>query len=319
MSRLLVIKTSSLGDVVHCLPAVTDMRAALPAATIDWVVEESFAAIPRLHPGVNRVIVCALRRWRRAPLAAGTRSEWRAFRASIDAERYDAVIDAQGLFKSAFLARLARGPRLGLDLASAREPVGLFYDRTFGVPRALHAVERNRRLCAQALGYAPAGDPDCGIRVPAGAAEGSTHAPYAVLLHATSHPRKLWPEDEWIALGRRLEARGYVSVLLWGSDAEHRRAERLAAGIPGARVAPKLALEDAAAVIGRARAVIGVDTGLAHLAAALGVPTVGIYGATDPAKTGLRAAGGTVNLGGPGGFPRVAEVESALARLGVTT
>jgi heptosyltransferase I len=316
MQRIVLVKTSSLGDVVHNLPVVTDIRRAFPNACIDWVVERAFSAIPTLHPGVRSAIPCELRRWRRSWHTRGTRAEWHAFFARLRTTRYDAIVDTQGLLKSAIIARLARGQRYGLDWQSSREPLRTFYDRTFNVPWDQHAVARNRQLAALALGYETQGEPDYGI----GCAP--SHAPwlpprsYAVLLHATSHTRKLWPEERWIDLGTRLFVLGCGLVLPWGSEGEQARAQRLAARLPSACVAPALGLAELAAVLAGAAAAIGVDTGLTHLAAALGIPVVGIYGATDPKATGICAATPAANLGGKGRFPDVNEVLEALETLG---
>jgi heptosyltransferase-1 len=225
------------------------------------------------------------------------------------------VIDTQGLLKSAVVARAARGPRYGLDFRSAREPLSLFYTRTFAVPWTMHAVERNRLLAARALGYAVPANIDYGTSAPAANFVWLPDGPYAVMVHATSASAKLWPGERWAELGMRLEARGLRSVLPWGSMAERLRAEEVARTVPGAVVAPGLALADAAAVLARARAVVGVDTGLTHLAAALQAPTAGIYCATDPAATGLYGCARAVNLGGIGQPPAVNEVVAALDSL----
>lgn len=316
MRRVLLVKTSSLGDVVHNLPVASDIAAAYPGVAIDWVVEESFAAIPRWHPRVRRVLPVAMRRWRRAPWQREVRTQWQLFVKTLRSETYDAVIDTQGLLKSAWLARQALGIRHGLDWASSREPLGWLYDRTYAVPWGRHAVARNRDLAAQALGYQPAPVVDYGLRKPL--SPGSWQpagADYALLMHATSAERKLWPESRWIALGSSLAARGITVVLPWGSEAELQRSERLAERISGAMVPPRLDLDPLAALIAGATAVIGTDTGLTHLAGALGVPTVGLYCATDPAATGLFGCARAVNLGGVGKPPEPAEVLAALESL----
>ena len=315
MPRILLVKTSSLGDVIHNLPVVSDIRAAMPDARVDWVVEESLAAIPPLHPAVARVLPVALRRWRASLTSRATRAEIRAFRADLRSEPYDAVIDTQGLLKSALVTWMARGPRHGLDLASAREPLFLFYDRTYSVPWTMHAVERNRRLAAQALGYAVPATVTYGIAAPSATFGWLPQAEYAVLVHATSAEDKLWPEARWMQLGARLGERGLASVLTWGSETERRRAERIAHGIAGAVVAPALSLAEAAALLGRARVVVGVDTGFTHFAAALDVATVGLYCATDPAATGLYGWERAINLGGIARAPQVSDVVTALDRL----
>ncbi len=315
MKKILLVKTSSLGDVVHNLPVASDIRVAVPGAEIDWVVEESFAAIPRLHPAVARVLPVAVRRWRSGLLAGAVRAEIGAFLRELKARTYDAVIDTQGLLKSAWIARSARGTRHGLDFASAREPLSLFYDRTYSVPWAMHAVERNRLLAAQALGYAAPDRIDYGVSARAAGFAWLPAGDYAVLVHATSAGEKLWPEARWVELAARLGGRGLRSVLPWGGTAERLRTESIARQVPGAVVAPALSLAEIASLLAGARAVAGVDTGLAHLAAALGIPTIGIYCATDPAATGLYGGARAVNLGGIGAPPPVAEVMTALEGL----
>jgi heptosyltransferase-1 len=315
MKTILLVKTSSLGDVIHNLPVASDIRAAIPGNSIDWVVEESFAAVPRLHTAVRRVLPVAIRRWRRNMLAAATRAEILRFRDELRARSYDAVIDTQGLLKSAIIACSARGPGYGLDWKSSREPLALFYHRTFAVPRTLHAVERNRALAGRALGYVVPNGVDYGVRAPSGQFAWLPRGPYAVLLHATSQERKLWPERNWIEAGGRLAAAGRCCVLPWHGPEERARSERLAREIPGAIVPPELALADAAGLIGGAAAVMGVDTGLTHLAAAFGVPTAGIYCATDPAATGLYGSARAANVGSPGAPPSAQAVLAALQQV----
>lgn len=314
MKSILLVKTSSLGDVVHNLPVLSDIRSAYPDAVIDWVVEEAFAAIPALHPAVRSVLSVAIRRWRSQWWRRQTRDEVRTFLQRLRAQAYDAVVDTQGLLKSALITRAVHGARFGLDWRSAREPLALLYDRTFSVPWTLHAVERNRALAAQALGYVlpPL---DYGIRVAPVKFSWLPAERYAVLLHATSAERKLWPEARWVEIGGRLSLGGACCVLPWGNAAERDRSARLAAQLPGAIVPPALRLDEVAGLVAGARAVIGVDTGLTHVAAALGVPTVGIYCATDPASTGLYGCARAVNIGGVGRPPQGAEITTALERI----
>lgn len=312
MTAILLVKTSSLGDVVHNLPVVSDIRRALPDAVIDWVVEESFAAIPRLHPGVRAVIPVNVRRWRKSWWQSATRAAIRAVRERLRATPYNAVIDTQGLLKSAWLAHAARGVRHGLDWRSSREPLAWFYDRTHAVPWTAHAVERNRALAARALGLASGTGVEYGIA--AGRASDAP-APYAVLLHATSAPRKLWREDAWLAVAAHLHQRGLRCILPWGNAAERERSVRLAGAMAAAHVPDRLALDEAAQLLAQARLVIGLDTGLTHLAGALGVPTLGLYVATDPAATGLYGCARALNLGGPGAAPAVGDVLAAAEAL----
>lgn len=310
--RILLVKTSSLGDVIHNLPVVTDLRRQFPEATIDWVVEAPFADIPRLHPGVRHVLTVAVRRWRKQLTQRKTWTEIRAFRHALRQERYDAILDTQGLLKSALIASMARGPLFGHDANSAREPLASrFYCRRFAVDRSLHAVERNRLLAARAFDYAlPVDSLDYGLAVPALTADWLAGR-YAVLLTATSRDDKLWPESDWIGLGQRLVALGIAPVLPAGNPIERERAARIAAAVPGAVAAPPLRIRELAGLIAGARLAVGVDTGLTHLAAALRVPAVAIYTATEPGLTGVLGSGFFCNLGGKLGGPSLSEVIAA--------
>lgn len=311
--RILLVKTSSLGDVIHNLPVVSDIRRHLPDATIDWCVEDSFAAIPRLHPGVAAVLPVALRRWRKALLTVQTWREIKAFRARIGTVAYDAIVDTQGLVKSALIAGRALGPVSGYAPNSAREPLAArFYDRQFSVSSSEHAVVRNRQLAAAALGYMLDDEPDYGIAAPAVSFDWLPPAPYVVFLSATSRDDKLWPEAHWITLGKELQALGYHALLPGGNAVERERATRLAAAIPQAIAAPPLTIAELAALLAGARATVGVDTGLSHLAAALKTPTVALYTATDPGLTGVLGSGYCRNLGGRAQVPTVEAVRAAL-------
>jgi len=309
MTSILLVKTSSLGDVVHNLPVVSDIGRCVPGAAVDWLIEESYEAIPRLHPGVRHVIPVNVRRWRRQWWRGGTRADIGQAIARLRSTRYDAVIDTQGLFKSALLARAAHGLRCGLDWSSAREPLAWLYDRTFRVPWTLHAVERNRDLAAQALGYLRSPTVDYGVDAVRAGAPADT--PYAVLLHSTSARGKLWGEDEWVSVAQWLAGQGTRVLLPWGKADEHARSERLARRMTHASVPQRLSLQAAAEALAGAALVIGLDTGLTHLAGALGVPTVGVYVSTDPAATGLYGCARGANAGGKGRAPSAAAVISA--------
>lgn len=308
--RILLIKTSSLGDVIHNLPVATDLRSRFPDAAIDWVVEEAFTDVVRLHPGVRRVLPVAIRRWRGSLLASATWSEMRNFRATLQQESYDLVLDTQGLFKSALITRMAHGRRCGYTATSAREPLAArFYDAAFEVPKKLHAVERNRQLAALAADYPITPTPDYGLDLTAAPDLGTRNA---VLLTATSRDDKLWPEERWIALGRALQTEGLSCLLPAGSPAERERAQRLAAAIPNGVALPPMGLDGLARELAKARIVVGVDTGLAHLAAALGRPTVALFCASDPELTGVLAVTPAINLGARGQPPQVDSVFAAL-------
>lgn len=315
MLKILLVKTSSLGDVIHQLPAVTDIRTHFPDARIDWVVEENFAELPALHPGVSRVIPVAIRRWRRTLLKPASWREMAAFRHALQSFRYDMIMDSQGLIKSAAITLMAPGPRCGYDRTSAREPIAaLAYDKTITIPKNLHAVERNRRLAGRALGYEPDTQVDYGVATPQAELPWLPAHPYVVMLHATSRADKEWPEAGWLVLAAHLHSSsGLRCILPWGSPREQARSERLAAQMANALVAPQLNLTQAAALLGNARAVVGVDTGLTHLAAALKVPVVALYCASEPGLTGVYSAGPAVNLGQLGQVPPPEEVIAALA------
>lgn len=316
MPRLLIVKTSSLGDVVHNLPVVTDIRKRFPGMVIDWVVEEGFTDIPALHPGVSEVIPVAMRRWRRNLASSRTWRQISACRARLKRQQYDWVLDTQGLLKSALLASWATGPRHGQDGASAREPLAsLFYRHRHAVARGQHAVTRNRQLAALALGYAqPETPPDYGIHASLDRLPPGLPRRYVVGLHGTSRDSKLWPTEHWIALGQALAADGLALLLPWGDGGELVRARMIAASVPQALVLPRLPLAELAAVLANAAAAVGVDTGLIHLAAALDVPAVAVYTDTDPALTGVFGAdpGRFRNLGGIAETPSCDSVIGAL-------
>jgi heptosyltransferase I len=310
MANILFIKTSSLGDVVHHMPAVTDARKAHPDATFSWLVEEAFAPLVRLHPAIDTVIPVASRRWRKSLYAPATIAEIRASFRNIRAQRYDEIVDTQGLLRTAILTRAARGMRHGYDASSVREPLAsLFYDVRHRVERDMHAVERNRILSGLALGYAPDEAPDFGLdRARIG--KDSTSR-YGLLLHATARREKQWPDADWIAFAK-LFAQRFELLLPWGTEAERARSEYIAAAVPGARVPDRAPLDQIAKLIAGAQFVVGVDTGLLHLAAALGVPVVAIFAGSKPALTGPMGKGRLSILGDDGKPPSVDAVVEAV-------
>lgn len=293
--RLLILKTSSLGDVVHMLPALTEAVDHIPGLRADWVVEEGFAAIPAWHPAVDRVLPVAIRRWRKTPFSPSVRAEFSAFKHRLQEVRYDLVLDSQGLAKSAALALLARGPRAGLDWSSAREPLAsLAYGRRYPAPRTLHAITRNRQLTAGALGYALGDEADIRHGLPP-PPRPDLDLPenYLIALHGTARVEKEYPEADWRTL---LAALPLPVRLPWGNAAERERAERLARGLNHVETLARLPLYQIGEVIAGARGVIGVDTGLMHLAAAFRRPGVGLYPATPTERFGARAEPGAPSL-----------------------
>jgi heptosyltransferase-1 len=313
-AEILFIKTSSLGDVVHHMPAVTDARRNLPAARLSWVVEEAYAPLARLHPGVDEVIPVATRRWRASPLSLATWRDIGRFRAAIRARAYDTVIDTQGLLRTAVIAKSVRGTRHGYDRASIREPLAsLFYDVRHEVAWHAHAIPRNRALCGLALGYEPKPPLDYGLdRAAIAGAVAKAAKPYAVLIHATARPGKRWAEAHWVAVARGVRDRGFDVVLPWGADAERACSEAIAAAAGVGEVPQRRPLDAVAALIAGAAFVIGVDTGLVHVAAALGVPVVAIFIDSEPGLTCPMGAGPIAVVGGKGAAPEPGEVLRAL-------
>ena len=288
--KILLIKTSSMGDLVHTLPALTDAGKVHPGIIFDWVVEENLADIPRMHPLVRRVIPISLRQWRKKILTTNTFRGFKSLKATIAEETYDLIIDAQGLVKSAILLCLMRGKTAGLDWNSAREKwASLFYQEKHTVNFHQHAVIRMRSLMSQALKYPlPKSPPDFGIQ--AGLTEScneSTAArPYIVFLHGTTWATKCWPEEYWHELARLARHANLRVKISGGNTKEMQRAKRIALDNPLVEVLPTGSINTMTNLLANAKAVVAVDTGFAHLAAALDVVTISIYGATNAALTG---------------------------------
>ncbi|WJF89573.1 lipopolysaccharide heptosyltransferase I [Paraburkholderia bonniea] len=330
VQKILLVRVSSLGDVVHNMPVIADIRRWYPEAQIDWLVEESFVGLVQLVDGVHRVLPVALRRWRKRFASRASWREVRAFRRALAAENYDLVIDCQGLVKTAWMARMARGQLVGLanrtEGAGFEWPVRFFYDRRVPIAPHTHVVERTRQLVAAALNQPPPQptDPiDFGLNrqraAQALAAEGlNLPVPYVVFVHATSRADKQWPEAAWLELGSILIRRGMSIVLPWGSAAERLTSERLANAFGAAGIVPpQLPLAAVVGLIDGAAVTVGVDTGLVHIAAALKRPTVELYNFETAWRTGGYWSPEIINLGGAGREPRLSQVLSALADLGL--
>lgn len=287
--RVLIVKTSSMGDVLHTLPALTDAARHLPNMTFDWVVEENFAQIPTWHFAVDKVIPVAIRRWRKNWFGKSIRQERHQFIQLLREREYDCIIDAQGLIKSAFfITRKARGIKHGLDRHSIREPIASwFYDVKHSVPKSMHAIERVRQLFAKSLGYDLSGDMgDYAIASHFLSELPSDHGQYLIFLHATTRYEKHWTEDAWRQLIQLIAPTGLKIKLPWGTANEMQSAQRLAQGFNHVEVLPKLSLSQVATELAGAKAVVSVDTGLSHLTAALDRPNITLFGQTDPKLIG---------------------------------
>ncbi|WP_368860379.1 lipopolysaccharide heptosyltransferase I [Caballeronia sp. BR00000012568055] len=330
VQKILIVRVSSLGDVVHNMPAIADIRRRFPDARIDWLVEESFASLVELVDGVHRAIPFSLRRWKKHWASPANWREIGKFRRELEAEKYDLVIDCQGLVKSAWVASWARGPLVGLanrtEGAGFEWPVRFFYDRRVPIEPRTHVVERTRQLVAAALGLPKpqmTDDIDFGIdtrRATLAVSELGLNlpVPYVVFVHATSRADKQWPEAAWIELGQALVTRGASIVLPWGSEAERATSEKLAKEFGAAAIVPpKLSLPAVVGLIEGAAATVGVDTGLVHIAAALKRPTVELYNFSTAWRTGGYWSPNVINLGDASRHPTLSEVKTALTGFGL--
>lgn len=289
--RVLIIKTSSMGDIIHTLPALTDAGKYYPYIQFDWVVEENFKEIPHWHPLVDRVIPVAIRRWRKSIFKKNTWREIHIFCQTVRQEKYDVIIDAQGLLKSAWIGTIAKGLSSGLNFASARESFSsLFYRKKIAIEKKQHAIHRVRQLFQKVLNYPLLTDiPDYGLNRQQFIKE-KMLKPYCVFLHGTTWTTKHWPEKYWKELAKKLTTAGYEIKLPWGTEKEKERAHYIAANSPQIDILPKLTLQEMASVLAGASFIVAVDTGLGHLAAALNVPTISLYGPTNPLLTGTLGA-----------------------------
>jgi len=321
--KILLVRVSSLGDVLHNLPMVADILRHHPHAVIDWVVEEGYVSLVRLNPHVRKIIPFALRRWRKGLGKPETRAEIKAFWRTLREEAYDVVFDTQGLLKTGAVMGAARvkpgGRKIGL--ANGSEGSGyegisrFFHTESIPLDPRTHAVARGRLVAGAALGYAVDTPPDFGLPAPEAATRPDwlPQDGYAVFFHGTARDAKKWAPANWIALGQALAP---MPVLLpWGSDKEKAEAEALAAGLPNARVLPKLSMMDAVTLAQQAALAVGVDTGLTHIAAAFYRPTVEIYADSPKWKTEGNWSPRIVNLGEMGAPPSSDEVIAAARAL----
>jgi heptosyltransferase-1 len=322
--KILIVRVSSLGDVVHNMPMVADILRARPDAQIDWVVEEAYVNLVKLNTGVRHVIPYALRRWRKSLFSAPTRAEMRAFHQCLRAEEYDIVFDTQGLLKTGVVMRMARlapgGKRVGL--ANGTEGSGyeaasrIFHTMSVPVGLRTHAVQRGRLVAAAALGYTVDHPADFSVQAPELPKPAWLPSqPYAAFFHATARPSKQWAPERWVDVARLLANRDMPVLLPWGSEAEKQAAEQLATQMPNARVLPKLPMMEAVLLAQRAALAIGVDTGLTHIAAAYNRPTIELYCDSPRWKTEGNWSPNIINLGDLGTPPSVGDVAGAIDRL----
>ena len=308
-TRVLIIKTSSLGDVIHNFPMVSDINIKFPACTIDWLVEEAYVPLVKLHPSVHRIIPISLRRWRRSIFSRTTWQEVGSCIHEIKRHSYDLVIDSQGLIKSAVLAKLARGPSCGFGAGYARESLaGMSYDIGIKIDRDQHMLDRCRKLTASALSYQAPEKPNYGLIKNNTTASQSNKA---LILCSSAQVKKLWPTDRWIEICHYLRSLGFDCQFTWGNQTDRAICEQISSST-GGEIMPKMHLGEIAGLVNQSRLVVGLDTGLLHLAAALEVPLISIFGASDPLKTGPRGDGIIQNCGSKNRFPGADEVKSAI-------
>lgn len=308
---------------MHNMPMVADILRHYPDANIDWVVEEGYTSLVRLNPGVRNVIPFALRRWRKSLLSKQTRIEMRAFYAALRNESYDVVFDTQGLLKTGVVMGMARladgGKRVGL--ANATEGSGyeaisrIFHTMSVPVGRHTHAVLRGRLVAAAAFDYTINEAADFKLQAPTAQPSWIPAQPYAVFFHGTARAAKQWAPAHWVQLAKSISARGMPVLLPWGSEDERQAAQQLAAQMPNAQVLPKLPLMEAVTLAQRAALVVGVDTGLTHIAAAFNRPTIELYCDSPRWKTQGDWCDNIINLGDLGQPPSIAEVEAGVATL----
>jgi heptosyltransferase-1 len=285
--KVLLVKTSSMGDLIHTLPALTDASLAIPGIQFDWIVEEAFVDIPSWHSSVQTIIPYALRRWRHTPFQRTTWNEWHDFRNNLQNRCYDLILDAQGLIKSALLTRYSHGIRAGLDKYSSSDAlISHLYHRKISINLKQHGVTRMRDLFSQALDYSlPSNPPDFGLNLKMFQTQHGEEK-YLVFLHGTTWQTKLWPEKYWIQLAGLASRAGYQIKIGGLTQEEIERSQRIASNNTNISIIPKTSINEMSKILVNAHAIVAVDTGLGHLAAALGAPIISLYGATDPTLTG---------------------------------
>lgn len=319
MKRILLVKLSSMGDIIHNMPMLHDIKQHFPEVQVDWVVEEGFAGLVSLNPLVNKIIPLAMRRWKKALFSQSTWLEFSAFKQNLQGQHYDAILDTQGLLKSALVSRMAYGTSHGQSAKTARERLaGWLYHQAYDNPYTLHAITRNRQMGALALGYAlPDSPPVYDFFVEPVALPNDLPERFVMGFHSTARAAKHWPTEYWIQIGQFLAAKNLSFLLPWGSEAEYQRALAIAAPLTNAVVLPKMSLKALSYLISQAQAVVGLDTGLTHIAVALNIPALAIFTDTHLWQAGVMPTlpGRAVTLGGKGKIPAPENVISTLASL----
>ena len=293
--RVLLVKLSSLGDVVHSLPAAMDLQAQVPDVQIDWVVEPAFAPLLKLCPAVKRIIPCNLRQWRKSFWQTDARHAWHAFKHDLQATAYEAVIDLQGLTKSALISRLATLTPNGKRYAMANRTEGSGYeaptrwvaDEAIPCEWHSHALDRARHVCAQALGYALPSQLQAGLLA---TPHTEVLAQTVALVHGSSRADKAWPLAHWQVLGQALQAQGFQLALPHASDAELQTAQAVASACPSAVIWPRCDLVELTQRLAACEGVVGVDSGVSHIAVALGLPHVQVYNFDTAWRTGPKGS-----------------------------
>ncbi len=320
--RILIVKTSSMGDVIHALPVIADIKHHFPIARIDWLVETPFHQVVKLHPAIETVIPISWRKWRKNLKESTVRNAIKDTISTLRAANYDIILDLQGLIKSAVWVKLANGKKShGFDWASAREPLAsLAYSDKHPINPSLLAIERSRLVCGAALGYTINPQKVFGIQAPTTTVnDWAVSEPYIAFVHGSSDDARLWPQKDWLQLAQLAQSKGFAIALIWGSDAEKLRSEQLQNAMQTlgviAYTPPFLTIAQTAQVLSHASAVIGLDTGFTHLAGALGVPSISIHRTHDPARTGVQGDARCFSLGGIGQTPSYADVANAFTNL----
>lgn len=282
--RVLFVKLTSMGDLIHALPALTDAKNAYPDIVFDWVIEKNFSDVAQWHSAVKKIIPTSHREWRKHPWQALTSGELKNFWQTLRHETYDFVIDGQSSTKSVIVSLLSKGFRCGLDKNSAREWTSAYaYQKQVFAPKTMHAIPKLRQLFAESLNYpCPTTPPDYGINhYNFSPVKFDLPKPYLYFVHNASWQTKLWPELYWHTLINYAEQQQLNVVLPWGNETEKLRAQHLAEGHSNAYVLPFCTLSEHAYILKNSMGAICCDTGLSHLASALDVKTITMYGPTN--------------------------------------